>query len=374
MSTFPLTSRRLLVTLLGFLLVLTPFLYTVYLRPGSASLIPLVAEESAPAPRAFHRVQSDYEELDYTKIVYDTGVIDPHRPLVLVLSSVGDSESYGKDRLFPDFYKTIISQINDGYTFSLGLLFGNHEELERVDGMLKDIVNPEAISKVTLIYAPFLEKQQGFDRIDRQQPHVQRKRRRSIARARNFLLYNALEDQTYTFFLDSDVVSFELNNTLDIFIKSGLDIVVPRVTRGTNNDYDKNTWRGVRIKPLEEQLKMMDEGRWDEWDRSFMPQDVKPQMWHFGDFLLNKDGERDGHEDDIHYHVPLDSVGGAVLFAKSIIYKQGVVFPASYIIGTEWGREEGYDGIETEGVCYLARPLGYKCWAYPNIVAHHSNW
>lgn len=119
---------------------------------------------------------------------------------------------------------------------------------------------------------------------------------------------------------------------------------------------------------------MMDEGRWDEWDHSFMPQDVKPQMWHFGDFLLNKDGERDGHEDDIHYHVPLDSVGGAVLFAKSIIYKQGVVFPASYIIGTEWGREEGYDGIETEGVCYLARPLGYKCWAYPNIVAHHSNW
>jgi hypothetical protein len=27
--------------------------------------------------------------------------------------------------------------------------------------------------------------------------------------------------------------------------------------------------------------------------------------------------------------------------------------------------KEGYDGIETEGICFTAKTLGYKCWGMP---------
>ena len=31
-----------------------------------------------------------------------------------------------------------------------------------------------------------------------------------------------------------------------------------------------------------------------------------------------------------------------------------------------------YDGIESEGLCYLAKTLGFKCWAMPQLLARHS--
>lgn len=69
--------------------------------------------------------------------------------------------------------------------------------------------------------------------------------------------------------------------------------------------------------------------------------------------------------------VPLDSVGGAMIYIRADIHRQGVIFPHNYVIGSEWGRE-GYDGIETEGLCYSAHFLGYKCWGMPNEVIHHT--
>ena len=101
----------------------------------------------------------------------------------------------------------------------------------------------------------------------------------------------------------------------------------------------------------------MDNNQWDQWD--YVPRDVQNNMYHFQTYIDNKDNEFELHKDDPDYIIPLDSVGGAVLFMKSIVIKQGVIFPTSLIVGTTWDRQEGYDGIETEGVCYLAKPLGF---------------
>jgi hypothetical protein len=67
----------------------------------------------------------------------------------------------------------------------------------------------------------------------------------------------------------------------------------------------------------------------------------------------------------------LDSVGGTFLFVKAEVHRKGVLFPNGYVIGTEWGMKEGWDGIETEGLCYLARQIGYQCWGIANEAIHH---
>ena len=142
---------------------------------------------------------------------------------------------------------------------------------------------------------------------------------------------------------------------------------MPRIRRGDLSDYDRNSWRGKRTKPTLEQLQLMDENKWDQFD--YVPRDIELEMFHF--FNLDNKDELTIDQQKLSYMVELDSVGGAVLFFKSYIFKQGAIFPTSYIIGTTWDRLEGYDGIETEGICYLAKPLGYRCWGMPNLVAHH---
>ena len=54
--------------------------------------------------------------------------------------------------------------------------------------------------------------------------------------------------------------------------------------------------------------------------------------------------------------VPLDSVGGTVLWVDANLHRDGVIFPPFYLIGSEWDRN-GYDGIETEGICYIAKAM-----------------
>lgn len=356
-------NKRHIVIIAALVLALGPFVFYMGVPKRSTAVV-------APhQPRQFLKTQISDKEEDFVKVTYDTYSFDP-RPLVLFLSSVGSSESYGLGRTFADLYKTFESQFSNEYTYSFGFLFGTEEEFAAVDKLITTVVDADIVSKVTLIYAPFLEKNLGFDRANRHANEVQRKRRRNIARSRNFLLYNSLEDQHYTMFLDSDVVEFTYKDTMNRFIELDLDVIVPRVVMSGFSDYDRNLWRGDRAKPNEDQYKMMDENRWDDWDKSFVPHDVK--TWHFFHYMDNVNGEKDLHEKDLQYHVPLDAVGGAVLYAKSLVYRAGAMFPTSYIIGTEWSRNEGYDGIETEGLCYLARPLGYKCYGFPNLVARHD--
>lgn len=295
-------------------------------------------------------------------------------PTLLIISAIGNSMPYGKDRTFADFIHTINSlsaHQDSNLRLNLGFLSNDPDEFTRIKAFINE--EQEVLSKyyekITIVLAPFLDENVGFDRHERQLPQFQRLRRRLIAKSRNFLLLNVLQDEQYTLFVDTDIVSFEHpERIISTFINSHKDIIVPRITKGENHDYDKNSWRGERTKPTQEELDLMDQNKWNEWD--YVPYDTD-NIWHFATYMNDVDDEQSKHKDDYQYIVPLDSVGGAVLFAKSIVYKQGAIFPTSNIVGTSWDRSEGYDGIETEGLCYLARPLGYSCWGMPNVVAHH---
>lgn len=342
--------------------------------------VKLYKDEVSFTRKSYHNPDDDYTKITFInrKTALDA---EQEQNTLLILSSILDDTAYGEHRTFEDFFNNIFSFNYERSFISLGFLIGLEKEFKIVDEYFKkyfsllddystsDDVHKKIIKKfvnrVTLIAAPFIEKGFEVGREDRHVDGVQRQRRRTIARSRNFILMNTLRDERYTLFLDSDIIDIKHKEMIKIFIESGKDIIVPRVIMDWNNDYDKNSWRGERTVPNAEQLEKMDKNDWDNFH--YVPNNIGGKIYHLSHSLLLADPETK----DLKYLVPLDSVGGAILFVKSIIFRQGVVFPPFYLIGTTWNRFEGYDGIETEGLCYSARTLGYSCWGYPNIVAEH---
>lgn len=368
--------KRTIVVAIGVLL--TTFL-------GLAGVVHYGDFRIAVGSRSFTRDVYIDDEFNYTKIVYEVdqkgsplvntllGEKEKRAtlPLVLILSSIAGSSAYGSKRHFDDLYDTIASIILPEYTISLAFLVRSEREFNRVDDTIRNrLLETPAVAKVTLLQSSMLEEDSTISQKSRHADKVQRRRRRNIAKSRNFLLSNSLDVNQYSLFLDSDIENVgEAKQFLPTLISSKLDIIVPRIIKGEDQDYDKNSWRGERTKPSETQFELMDNNQWDE--ARYVPKDGE-NMYHFTNYLESED-EYNLQKDNPAYLVELDSVGGGVLFAKSVIYKQGAMFPTSYIVGTSWDRSEGYDGIETEGLCYMAKPLGYKCWGMPNLVAYHAD-
>lgn len=342
---------------------------------------------ASKARKAFKKKVYIDDEFEYSKITYmNTKLVNSRTDKsMLVVSSVGNKDSYGKDKSFVGLLNTIGLIDYEANSISLGFLIGEKEEFGNVETFFDNYFNELAkvdanakktlaqyVNRVTLLTAPFIDKAfQSIDRNDRHNENLQRLRRRSIARSRNFLLLHSLQNEKYTLFIDSDIVKIQHPQMIKSFIATGKDIIVPRIIRGDIQDYDKNSWVGERTVPSPEQYKKLDLNDWENWD--YVPRDVEDKMMHFDKFIEKHKGDPNTHlTKRPGYLMKLDSVGGAILFLKSVIYKQGVVFPPNYIIGTTWDRLEGYDGIETEGLCYVAKSLGYECYGMPNMVAEHS--
>ncbi|KAG7660479.1 uncharacterized protein J8A68_006007, partial [[Candida] subhashii] len=309
-------------------------------------------------------ISSNYTTIEYLRSQENSTT---ENPSILFLSAIAGKDSYGPERKIHDFIAVLntIAENQDSLHINMALLCNDFHELQNVITYIesKSETLSQVYGKITIISAPFLDKNQGFARDQRKAPQSQRLRRRMIARTRNFLLLNSLRHEQYTLFVDSDIIEFEHPETfLLTFIKTNKDIIVPRIPVAGNPDYDLNSWRGQRRKPTEEQLKLLDVENREDFHYYPEEADIPGKVWHFKEYIANTNNEYEEHKDEYEYLVPLDSVGGAVLFAKSIVYKQGAIFPTSYIVGTTWDRSEGYDGIETEGLCYLAKPLGYSCW------------
>lgn len=350
------TTRRLIQILLLGLFVLTLILFVSFYDVTTISELYNPPEELV--------VKSSYHNEEYTKVKFENQNLT-HAD-VMIISSIAGPDSYGKDRSFTSLFNTLKGLRNHKYTYSFGFLLSSKEEFDKVEEFI-ELQSWTNTSRIVLLYAPFLEKTFLVDGGSRHDDNIQRDRRRLIARVRNFLVLNALESETYTLSVDADIYQFkDAWGVLPTFIESGLDIIVPRIIRGGDHDYDKNSWRGERTKPSEEQLLKLDAKE----SIDYVPRDVPDRMYHFEDYMKN-DNELEAHINDHKYAFPLDSVGGAVLFVKSVIFKQGIIFPTSYVVGATWDRTEGYDGIETEGLCYLAKPAGYSCWGMPNQLGYH---
>ena len=66
---------------------------------------------------------------------------------------------------------------------------------------------------------------------------------------------------------------------------------------------------------------------------------------------------------------------------KASLWRQGLGFATSYLVGTDW-KDEGWDGVESEGLCAAARNLineeygrqgGVGCWGVVEGYSRHSS-
>jgi mannan polymerase complexes MNN9 subunit len=301
---------------------------------------------------------------------------------VVILTPANDKTSWGRDRTFVEHLAMLASVSETKANLSLGLLLSNAEEFYRLmcwlasnlsldkSTLVKEHVDcksypinvdvPELVKAEARRVLEFnritLVLQSNFNNLEisrehRHDGHVQRERRRMIARYRNLLQSIALRQEEAVLWIDADMVHIP-KDMLPRMQSSKLDIIVPTCNVQGSGYYDYNTWKGPRAKPSDAERQDIAEGR------LFVPHGTEETkfLFHFAD----------GPDE----FVEIDSVGGTVLFVQSYVIRQGCNFPVYYIIGGEW-EYEGYDGIETEGLCYVAKRLGYKCWGMPKMVAEH---
>ncbi|ETO75650.1 hypothetical protein F444_08783 [Phytophthora nicotianae P1976] len=267
---------------------------------------------------------------------------------VLVMVVLKDTESWGEGRTAKDFLELLGTFDYPKEKMSVTVLTSSISEFEVVEKHLKQQI--ERYSRLSVLFRDDFALPAVVTRENRHDNSVQVNRRRVIARYRNFALLATMELwHQHVVWLDADVQKVP-SGLLKKMIRSGLDIVEPMCVRMKANgkdwyEYDLNAWVGQR--------KVRRSAR----DSNFVP----------GDSSVKRMIQFHGIEETF---VPLDSVGGTMLYVKADVHRQGVVFPVHHLIGSEW-TSEGYDGIETEGLCYVAHFLGFKCWGMPNDLIYH---
>lgn len=170
--------------------------------------------------------------------------------------------------------------------------------------------------------------------VPRWAPAFQLTRRAVLARARNHLLFRALDDEDWVLWIDVDVVDYPAD-ILRRLLATGYDIVVPHcVKKPGGKTFDENNWA-------------MD-----------------------GSVTLS---DRRGSG-----AMRLNAVGGTMLLVRADVHRDGLVFPP-YPYGVEsphirkqhpvWGKGE----IETEGLGIMAGDMGIQCWGLPDLEIIHAD-
>jgi hypothetical protein len=268
---------------------------------------------------------------------------------VLIISVFNNAESWGVNSSMADFFDLVGSFDYPKEKMSIALLTSSMDEFSRAKQLFRSYLTQ--YPRLSVIFRNDF-RQTGLNRANRHKDSLQGGRRRMIARYRNYALLTTLESwHRHVVWIDADINVIPPGLLLKM-VRSDRDIVEPiclrksKVDSGTSYNYDWNAWVGQRkVRPAYRA-------------GGFVP---GPLNVKYLDAL-------GGGPDDF---VAPDSVGGTMLYVRAEVHRQGVLFPAHYIIGSEWD-EEGYDGIETEGLCYSAHFLGFKCWTTPSSTSRKT--
>ncbi len=248
-------------------------------------------------------------------------------PKVLILTPVKDAE-----RHLARYVENIEELDCPQPSLSIGLLESDSRDqtltaLQVLRGRLE-----ARCQRVTVVKKDFGFK---FPRgVPRWTSQLQLWRRTILAKARNHLLFRALQDEDWVLWLDVDVISYP-GDLIRQLLAVGRDIVHPHCVLAPGGPtFDRNGWSDHGRKLLE-------------------------------DFR----GTREP--------VALDAVGASVLLVRADRHRDGLVFPP-FPYGREnaamrpqhpsWGRGE----IESEGFGLLAQDMGYQCWGLPDLEVVHA--
>ena len=289
------------------------------------------------------------------------------QPELIFLVLTKDKSSWGQEsrkpaRTFYDFLDLINSTAIDLNTVSLGLMTSSEEEYD----LYKEATAGTVLPRVTILFRRSDDDHDpnwwtSVPRGGRHAHAIQIRRRMHVATLRNELMSRTLHDERHLVWIDSDIQYFSpgivqtmLNHSATV---EDAGIMTARCQMGWNTNYDANSWAGARYKNPATGL-IADDESLGETERV-------PQK-HITELIS---GTTSG--DIVH----LDSVGGVILYIRASLVHQGLSFPPYNVIGTNWGKD-GWDGLETEGVCYVARYLrGGGCYVLggDNSVEHTNN-
>ncbi|KAJ9652000.1 hypothetical protein H2198_008742 [Neophaeococcomyces mojaviensis] len=288
-----------------------------------------------------------------SETLLDDGVLQYTRtqggatPNLLWLAMAYDNSSWGpnkdlKPRTLEDFLQIVLSQYDMEAT-SLGLLTSSPDEY----AIYKSTLQRYDFPRVTVFMHQGFHDGPTIDRNHRHDANVQTIRRAEMSKLRNYLMLRTLQQERHILWLDADV------NRLDDGIvrrmvshaheREDVGILTARCSMGGMENYDLNAWRGTRQGPR----------GWDLSEEEISRGEMELQGQHHVSELI-----RNTTNNDL---VSLDTVGATILYIRASLVWRGLSFPHQYVIGTRWGKD-GWDGIESEGLCYRARGLrGGKC-------------
>ncbi|CAO3592866.1 unnamed protein product [Absidia cylindrospora] len=177
-------------------------------------------------------------------------------------------------------------------------------------------------------------------------------RRSIMARARNYLLSAALEDDhSWVAWMDVDVVNYPPTIFEDL-MRHDVDVIVPNCLLPTE---DHSFWA-------------YDRNNWQETDGS-----MRFQM-SVGDDFVMLEGYKElatgrtllvdmpthlGH----NHLVPLDGVGTSFTLVKAIVHREGANFP-SFAFQHQ---------VDTEGFAKMAKAMGFGIFGVPSYFIYHAH-
>lgn len=307
---------------------------------------------------------SDVES--YEEILHD-GILHYHRvtnntdPSLLFLALNENEQSWSSDfcetrRTAHDFMDVLMSTKLDLINASLAIRTASLDQYHKIR------VASESLPFARVdVYHHAETKPAGYSYEHRHSPAAQLGRRSALATIRNELMLGALRDEKHIVWLDADVVflSDGIVQTMIGHSESTEDagIITARCHQNQMENYDKNAWRvgdgsvqgvissderAASVQKLVETRVLVDQA-----------------IMGTGDSEI----------------VPLDSVGGTILYIRAKLIREGVVFPHFNIVGTTW-EQPGWVGVETEGLCYMAKGLaGGGCYVLGGKHhVRHSDW
>ncbi|KAI0467438.1 Anp1-domain-containing protein [Xylaria cf. heliscus] len=312
------------------------------------------------------RIDSFEKTLHDGTLLFHRQTVENSSPEVLMLVLAQDADSWSKDyvstrRNIYDFLDLLVSTNLDFTKVTLALMTSSREEYDKAVKATERF----PFARVAL----YFREEQGpkIAYADRHKPHVQHQRRARIASLRNYLMLRALRDEEHLVWVDPDIVEISPGIVQTMMKHAGkhrgVGIMTALCTQTRAHNYDKSAW-AFRREPVDEPADTAaGHGNATTTTTTAAKLDI---MGPVADDQLGAAvkqlGERriyvnelieNTHDNDL-LHV--DSVGATILYIRAHLVRQGITFPPSNVVGTTWSHE-GWAGIESEGICFLASQL-----------------
>jgi UDP:flavonoid glycosyltransferase YjiC (YdhE family) len=289
--------------------------------------LPVTPKESAESPPISGRIrETKVDSLLTQKTISD----DPY-PRILICIPVKDAEPY-----LPTLWTNLNVLNYPHQRLSLAFL-----ESDSSDSTLEAIGDRLPILRKTFSRVEVFKRDYGFHSdLPRWEPSQQFRRRSVMAKSRNFLLSSALSDEDWVLWIDADVARWP-TDVIGQLLAVKKEIVVPNcLVLGKGHTFDFNTFK------FKAGAQDMD---WTPYLKDGILQPPKGMGRHYLSDLRE------------YQEVEVDAVGGTMLLVRADLHREGLIFPPFAY--------KCY--IETEGLAFMARDMGYRCWGLPNLEIFH---